>query len=173
MTNRWFFVTILFMKYEEFYEKISKPYRSHPEYLQNADIFFALVFYISYPLLLIYIWMSCRNKIIFYIVLPALFFLLCTVIRKKLNFPRPYEKYGISPIIHKNTKGKSFPSRHVFSATLIAMTVLSIVPVPGCILYIFSVIEAYIRVAGGVHTPKDVLAAFVSGSILGACFFFL
>ena len=46
-----------------------------------------------------------------------------SVVRKIINAPRPYEKFDMPPVLEKDTKGKSFPSRHVFSVFIIAMTI--------------------------------------------------
>ena len=159
------------MSYEKFYEKVSKPFRSNPKLLNYADRFLTLVFYISYPLLLLYIFLYERKRILFYILIPAFFLALCTLVRKMINCPRPYERYQIEPIIYKDTEGQSFPSRHVFSAVLISMAVISVFPLYGAVLVILSFSEAYIRVAGGVHTPWDVLASIISALLCGVCFF--
>ena len=43
---------------------------------------------------------------------PAFVFLGGTLLRARLNFPRPYEQPGFTPLVPKETHGKSFPSRH-------------------------------------------------------------
>ena len=48
--------------------------------------------------------------------------MVVSVSRKIINEPRPYEKYGVPPVLDKDTSGKSFPSRHVFSVFVIAVT---------------------------------------------------
>lgn len=161
------------MKYEKFYEKISHPYRKNPEILVHADRVLTCVFYISYPLLLFSIFLYEKERALFYVLFPAFFLGICTLIRKQVNCPRPYERYRIDPIIHKDTKGQSFPSRHVFSAVIISMAVISVFPVYGVILLFLALLEAYIRVAGGVHTPWDVLASVISAMLCGMCFYLL
>ena len=47
---------------------------------------------------------------------PAFVFLGGTLLRARLNFPRPYEQPGFTPLVPKETHGKSFPSRHALSA---------------------------------------------------------
>lgn len=161
------------MSYETFYKKISHPFEKNPKVLNRADRLLTLVFYVSYPLLLLYVYVFFHEKerVIFYIMMPAFFLAICTLIRGMINCPRPYERYQIKPIIHKDTKGQSFPSRHVFSAVLISMAVISVYPLYGTVLFFLSILEAYIRVAGGVHTPWDVFASVISATLCGLCFF--
>lgn len=159
------------MSYEKFYKKISHPFQKKPKVLNDADRILTSVFYISYPLLLLFVGFHERKRILFYILVPAFFLAVCTLIRKMINCPRPYERYEIEPIIHKDTEGQSFPSRHVFSAVLISMAVISQFPLYGGVLFVLSVLEAYIRVAGGVHTPLDVLVSLISGVLCGLSFF--
>ena len=45
---------------------------------------------------------------------PAFVFLGGTLLRTRLNFPRPYEQPGFTPLVPKETHGKSFPSRHAW-----------------------------------------------------------
>ena len=49
------------------------------------------------------------------IAVPAASFVVLSVYRAKYNAIRPYEKYNFKPLFPKDTCGKSFPSRHVFS----------------------------------------------------------
>ena len=44
-----------------------------------------------------------------------------TILRDRLNLPRPYEQPGFEPLRHKETRGHSFPSRHALSASVLAM----------------------------------------------------
>lgn len=117
-----------------------------------------VVIFFSYPLFLLLRLLQRDKRLLYYIVIPAAAFILVSLIRRGLNFPRPYEKLAIKPLIHKQTKGKSFPSRHVFSAAMIALTVLTVYPVWGGCLLGVSVLIALCRVFAGVHFPMDVLA---------------
>ena len=89
------------------------------------------------------------------------------VITRLYNRPRPYQTWDIQPLIKKDSLGKSFPSRHVFSATVIAMLALMINPWLGGTMLFLAAILAILRVLGGVHYPSDVLAGYVIGILVG------
>lgn len=99
--------------------------------------------------------------------------MLLSVFRYVYCAPRPYEVFDLPPMLNKNTKGKSFPSRHVFSAFVIAFTVFWYYPVPGAILGVLGVIMATVRVLGGVHFIKDVVVGAVFGIISGVVGFYI
>lgn len=90
-------------------------------------------------------------------------FVVLSVFRHILNWPRPYEVYEISPLIDKDTKGNSFPSRHVFSICVIGTSMLYILPVLGGVLLCMAAVLAAARVLSGVHFVRDV----VTGAALG------
>ena len=102
-----------------------------------------------------------------YILIPGVSFILLTIIRDRLNWKRPYEEHDIQPLITKNTKGHSMPSRHVFSCTVIAMCVLSLSVPAGVICLLFALILCITRVLGGVHYPRDVIAGLIIGILAG------
>ena len=65
-----------------------------------------------------------RSYVALSIIVPLVGFVAVSVFRYIVNRPRPYEKFDMPPVIPKDTHGRSFPSRHVFSAFIIAFTVL-------------------------------------------------
>lgn len=97
------------------------------------------------------------------LIVPAVGFVLLSIYRAKVNAPRPYEVFDTPPLVPKNTRGNSFPSRHVFSAFIIATSAVQFFPVLGVILYICGVLLAVTRVLAGVHFPKDVIAGAAVG----------
>lgn len=101
------------------------------------------------------------------LIVPALSFFLVSVFRARYGAVRPYEKYGFAPLVPKDTQAKSFPSRHVFSIFVIAAVISYLWIVPGVVLLLLGGILAFLRVAMGVHFPKDVLAGAAMGIFCG------
>lgn len=98
---------------------------------------------------------------------PAAAFALGSLLRAALNRPRPYEVYGLPPLVEKQTRGKSFPSRHLFSAAVIAAAFWWIEPRLGPAMTAVSALLAAVRVLAGVHFIRDVLAGAALGGALG------
>ena len=98
---------------------------------------------------------------------PAVSFAACSVIRAKIHAKRPYEIYGFVPLVAKDTKEKSFPSRHVFSIFVIGTSIIWINFWLGVLLSVAGVVLAWLRVCIGVHFPRDVIAGAVFGMLCG------
>lgn len=99
-----------------------------------------------------------------FLAVPAVVFVLGTVLRRAINRPRPYEALGFTPLFPKDTKGQSFPSRHCFSAACIAVAALRVCPVCALILAVLALVIALTRVLCGVHYISDVLGGLVFGA---------
>ena len=94
-------------------------------------------------------------------------FVAVSVFRVIINMPRPYEVGNIARLDSSKKRGKSFPSRHVFSSFVIA-TVL----VPWNVwisvgLFVIGSLMAVIRVIIGRHFPRDVIAGAIIGIVSG------
>ena len=98
-------------------------------------------------------------------------FVILSLLRKKINAPRPYEEWDIKPLLDRDSSGQSMPSRHVFSATIISMACLHASLTMGMICLILSAILGLVRVLGGVHFPKDVVVGYICGLVWGVIFF--
>jgi membrane-associated phospholipid phosphatase len=157
--------------YRAFYQRITKWFRRKPGRIHGlhlANQIFTYTFYLLYPLLVLVLAANQNRDLCKAVLVPAVSFLIVTVVRRGINRKRPYEQWELDPLIHKNTKGKSFPSRHLFASGVIAMTFLYFNVPAGIVLLVLSVIGGCIRVLGGVHYPSDVLAGFVCGLLAGA-----
>lgn len=159
--------------YQQFYQQITTPFRKSPrlaKLLLWSNTVIVLLMYAAYLLLLLWLTIFGRQngEEIPYILIPGSGFLLLSWIRKRLNYPRPYEEWQIKPLIPREEKGESMPSRHVFSATVIAVSVLSVSKPLGWMLLVLAVILAVIRVVGGAHYPRDVIAGFLCGLACGS-----
>ena len=103
---------------------------------------------------------------------PLAVLIFVTILRYVINAKRPYEVYNYSPAIHKNTKGKSFPSRHTASAFIIAMTFLYVDTKIGIIMLVLATLIGITRVLSGVHFIKDVVSGALISILTGiVCFF--
>lgn len=121
------------------------------------------IVFCAYPLFLFMLFLEKEAFLIRAVVVPAVSFGGVTLFRYLLNVPRPYEKFELEPVLEKDTRGKSFPSRHVFSVYMIAATVFVYHPDAGVVLGVLGLFLAGIRVAGGVHEPRDVIVGAVIG----------
>ena len=163
---------------KETYIKMTQPFRENPDLAKGIHIANKLctgVMYLAYPVLLVYLFFYGKYSSYFSfwraLFVPAISFVLLSVFRSVVNRPRPYEKFEVPPVIKKDTKGNSFPSRHVFSATMIAMTFVLMSPWSwlGCIFLGISILLAVVRVVSGVHYISDVVAGMVVA--IGAAIF--
>ncbi len=160
----------------EFYESLHKAILSRPGVKRGVEISVKLLpglVYVAYPLLAAYLLVWKRTMLLRGILVPAIGFLLVTVLRAAINAPRPYESMGIPAITPKETKGKSFPSRHAACGAVIAVTAVFTAPPLGWVLLAVSLLIAASRVMAGVHFIKDVLAGWCMGALVGAAGFLL
>ena len=125
------------------------------------------IVYVSYPLMLLYLLIFSPHDLLRGVLVPLAGFLLCTVIRKGINAPRPYESMGIPAVTPKETSGKSFPSRHAACGSVIALTALFLIRPLGIALLVISLLIPLSRVLAGVHYIRDVLAGWALGAIVG------
>lgn len=160
------------------YEKITSVLRNKPSLARGAGAANKILTYIifaAYPFLLIILAVQGSSLIIRAIAVPAVSFAAFSIIRRIINLPRPYEVFGIPPVYSKKTKGKSFPSRHVFSVAIIGMTYLACLPtaIPAAVIIITAVLMGILRVISGVHFPRDVIVGFLCGIVAGIVGFYL
>ncbi len=155
------------------YQRMTESLRARPRLAKaiiaaNKAITYAI--YLAYPALICWlVFASCTSGfadtsqtvlLLKAVLVPATGFALLSVFRKAVNAPRPYEVFDLPPVMPKGTKGKSFPSRHVFSIFVIGVAFLACCPLPwaGPAILVLGVLLACIRVVTGVHFPKDVTA---------------
>lgn len=119
--------------------------------------FITVAIYISYFLFLGIAFYFKSEHLLKYILVPAVLFVLVSIFRYFYNAPRPYEKYDFTPLYNKKTVGKSFPSRHVFSAFIISLMMLHFNIALGVVFLALSIVLAIVRVLAGVHFIKDVM----------------
>lgn len=145
---------------------MTQPFRDHSKMAKSLHIcnrILTVAIFAAYPLLLLWLLWNKNPLLARAIILPLDGFIIVSVVRLLVNRRRPYEKFEVPSVIPKKTKGKSWPSRHVFSAAVIAMTFLTIPQlfVVGMVFLLFSLALAVIRVLSGVHYISDVIAGFL------------
>ncbi len=155
--------------YLKFYEELTKNYQTDTKrnHLRLCNKIVTNTYYIVYPLLLLYLFVKQSEKLLPTILIPLLSIVAITLLRKVLARPRPYEEYPIDQILEKETQHNAMPSRHVFSASIIAMMCFSVSSILACILLVLAAVEGYIRVVGGVHYPRDVIVGYFLGVFFG------
>lgn len=157
------------------YEALSAPFRSETgkRILNQVNFLMTRLCYVAYPVSLIVLGVWRDERLLRAVLVPAISFVLLSVFRKWINAPRPYQVLDIRPLIRKDTQGKSFPSRHVFSVFVIAMTFLWLLPPLGAVFLAMGVVLAACRVIGGVHWPRDVAVGALVGIVSGIIGFWM
>lgn len=162
--------------YQEWYDHIAGKIKNNPLFLRLLRVFnrfMTVVMPIVYLTLLAttYLQEGLGKQIWMYLFVSASGFVILSLLRKKLNAPRPYEVWGIVPLLDRDSPGQSMPSRHVFSATIISMACLHASLIMGMIYLSLSAFLGLVRVLGGVHYPKDVVVGYACGLVWGVLFF--
>lgn len=121
--------------------------------------------YIFFPAFLIYLYLISYNGLLKIILIPLISFIILSIVRRIINLPRPYEKYDITPLYKKDTKGLSCPSRHTFSAFVIGFCVMYVSVPLGVVLTLLAVILAVTRVLCGVHFIRDVVWGAIAAAL--------
>ena len=162
--------------YQEWYDHVAGNLENKPfllSLLRAFNRFMTVVMPIIYLTLLAttYLQEGLGKQVLIYVFVPASGFVILSLLRKKINAPRPYEEWGIKPLLDRDSPGQSMPSRHVFSATIISMACLHASLSVGVILLVLSALLGLVRVLGGVHFPKDVVVGYICGLVWGVIFF--
>lgn len=162
--------------YEQRYEQWAAPLRGRPGVVRALNIVnrgIVIVFYGAYALLLGWACVSDPWKLAPLVGVTAVGFVAVSFFRKRFNAPRPYECCAIAPLIARDGAGKSFPSRHAFSAFAIAASWFAASAPVAAVLFLAAGVLAVCRVLGGVHFPRDVVAGAFIGFAAGALSAFL
>lgn len=154
----------LYEKNAEFFNKR----KTAKKILLASNLFLTGVFFLVYG---IFLWQAIAKdflaeELLFILGAPALCLFLVTVLRYAVDRPRPYDKAGanIQPILHKKSGDrKSFPSRHLACAFVLATVILQFWIGAGICLLLFGAALGYVRFALGVHYPSDLFG----GALLG------
>lgn len=131
------------------------------------------------PLLYFYVLWTAYLKaskawiVLAYLLVPATGFMILSVIRKRMNWPRPYELGTFPPLLNREGKGSSMPSRHVFSAAIISTVAWEVNPLLSVLGLSLTLLLAGVRVLAGLHFIRDVVVGFLSAILWGIVWFYL
>lgn len=137
--------------------------------LQGADTLCVLFVVAAYAATLLRLLLVCGPSALFWetLLIPAVAYIALGALRSAIDAPRPYDDPSFQPLLKPNKTGKSFPSRHVSSGAVISLAIMaSWLPV-GIACLVATMGLAAIRVAGGLHFTRDVLAGFFLGALFG------
>lgn len=159
--------------YPDWYRGVVEFFEEHPHCLVALKSYNRLMTVLMPLVFLGLLFLVGWERFWLYSLVPATGFVLLSMTRKWLNRPRPYENWGTSPLLEKDSQGQSMPSRHVFSATVISMVALHASTGLGIILLLLSLGLALVRVLGGVHYLSDVLVGYLCGLVWGLLLFLI
>lgn len=163
-------------RYEQRYEQWAAPLRSRPGVVRALRVLnrgIVGVFYAAYAVLLGWACATDPWKLAPLAGVVALGFAAVSAYRSRLNASRPYERCAISPLMVRDGAGESFPSRHAFSAFVIAASWFAAAAPVALALLAVAALLAVCRVLGGVHFPRDVIAGALVGVAVGGLAAFL
>ena len=160
-----------------FYERVRPFFVTHPYYLSllkwtNRLVTLLMPLLYFYVLWAVYLKASKTWIVLAYLLVPAIGFIVLSVIRKRMNWPRPYELGTFPPLLNREGKGSSMPSRHVFSATIISTVAWGVHPLLSVLGLSLALLLSGVRVLAGVHFVRDVVVGFLSAILWGFFWFY-
>ena len=164
----------------EHYHALYRWFDAHPaarRFVIALDRWLPLVPFVCYPVLLcllnvrlVQLFLTRQSaapdlmpEIARSILVPGITFWVGTALRARLDRPRPYDQPGFTPLVQKDTHGRSFPSRHALSAAVLAMVWLYFYPAVGwCMIVIALLIACW----GLLQKQKSALWVVVAMTLL-------
>ena len=135
--------------------------------LKIASVACVVITLPAFVLLLIKSIMLSPTSVARLLLITGVPFVAVSLLRRLLDLPRPYEIYTFYDTPPKERQGRSFPSRHVFSISLIGTVAVGAYPAVGAVLLILTLILAISRVLLGIHFLRDVIAGGLIGIFSG------
>ena len=161
---------------KNFYVKTKQYFDTHRIVKNTVNVLnniFTYSVFLAYFVFLVFIVVKPCEKTLYYILIPAISFVVLSVFRYFYNAKRPYEKWPELKGDSHTKKGMSFPSRHTFSAFIIAFMFLDYCKALGIVFLAVSVLIAVFRVLLIKHFVKDVLVSAVFATAIYIVFAFV
>ena len=157
------------------YQKMDEYFVHHTDrekQVRTAGVLLSGLFYAGYAGLCLWLFFKDRKKLTRVLLVPASCYLTGTLLRAAINAPRPADE--ISDLKRKDLKkgGKSFPSRHSFSAAVIAAAFAWVSKGAGATAALLAAAMGAERVLEGSHWIRDVIAGLLFGGLYGWLGFF-
>ncbi|QKF07221.1 phosphatase PAP2 family protein [Berryella wangjianweii] len=159
--------------YADAYNRITQPLREHPAAARALMLLDRLLVgavaatFVAF--LAVLALTSNLSRAIAVALTCALGLLMANALRSALNRPRPVERFpGLMPLLPTRTRGRSLPSRHAFSAWVIALSLLEGGAGWAAAGICLAVAVSASRVLGGAHAPRDVAAGAVLAALVTA-----
>lgn len=134
--------------------------------LRSVDVFAVVFTVTAYATTLLFIVLAEKYLLALKLALVCFVpFVIVTLLRRFVNAPRPYELYDFFEIPPKDSLGRSFPSRHAFSAFAIGAALCFIGLPLGIICLTLGLCLGACRVLLGIHFPRDVIAGAIIGTV--------
>ena len=113
------------------------------------------------------------ERVVRVLVIPFSGLWVASIVRHRLNKPRPYDvNPELVPLLQHHS-GHSFPSRHAVSSALISVTCLYFWWPLGIVAVVAALSVAVTRLLCVVHFLRDVCTGPVFGWVWGTIFFFI
>ncbi len=140
------------------------------EGLRIVSVFASFVSVYAFGFMMVESFLSSWERALRVLLMLAVPFVLVSVVRALVKAPRPYEVYPFYEKKPHRAAGKSFPSRHAFSAFAIAVAMLAFNVTFAFLLLFLGVVLCVCRYLLGIHFPRDLIAGALIGvlaSVLG------
>ena len=138
------------------------------EGLKVASVFISLVSVYAFLYMLAQSFTVSVFQAVRLAVMLAVPFVLVSAVRALVRAPRPYEVYDFYEKKPHRAKGKSFPSRHAFSAFAIAVAMLAFDVKFSFLLFGLALALCACRYFLGIHFARDLWAGALIGVISSA-----
>ena len=156
----------------EAYVRMTESTRSALSRLPGKEALVRLPTYLCaavYMAALLFLMLTRDLRLFRALLVPAVCFISCTILRPLIGRQRPYDRFNAPPVgDYKPGKGKSMPSRHTASAAAIAFAIIYVSPCFSVTLamLLLAALIAALRVLSGQHYPSDVFAALMLSGVI-------